>query len=107
MGDGRYVSSLPLFGGMSIWKANPKIVSHMQEKGVLLASADEVHSYMHCWRHKTPVILRATMQWFAAMDEAPGFNGVKPAEPLRATALRGVEANAVLSRLGQGAARTA
>ena len=91
MGDGRYVSSLPLFGGLSIWKANPKIVSHMQEKGVLLASADEVHSYMHCWRHKTPVILRATLQWFAAMDEAPGFNGVKPSESLRATALRGVE----------------
>ena len=92
MGDGRYVSSLPLFGGLQIWKANPKIVEHMREKGVLLASADEVHSYMHCWRHKTPIILRATTQWFAGMDEAPGFNGVKPAEPLRATALRGVEA---------------
>ncbi|MGZ8157123.1 MAG: isoleucine--tRNA ligase, partial [Burkholderiales bacterium] len=91
MGDGRYVSSLPLFGGLSIWKANPAIVAHMQEQGVLLAKADEVHSYMHCWRHKTPIILRATTQWFAAMDEAPGYNGVKSAEPLRATALRGVE----------------
>ncbi|MGZ8198669.1 MAG: class I tRNA ligase family protein, partial [Burkholderiales bacterium] len=47
MGDGRYVSSLPLFGGLSIWKANPAIVAHMQEQGVLLAKADEVHSYMH------------------------------------------------------------
>jgi isoleucyl-tRNA synthetase len=91
MGDGRYVSSLPLFGGLSIWKANPQIVSHMREKGVLLAAADDVHSYMHCWRHKTPIILRATTQWFAAMDEAPGYQGVRPGEPLRATALRGIE----------------
>ena len=92
MGDGKYVSTLPLFGGMHIWKANPKIVELMAEKGVLLAKTDELHSYMHCWRHKTPIILRATTQWFAGMDDMPGFNGVKPAEPLRVTALRGVEA---------------
>ncbi len=58
---------------------------------------------MHCWRHKTPLILRATVQWFAGMDEVPGYRGVKPPEPLRATALRGIEATRVLSRLGQGA----
>ena len=45
---------------------------------MLLASANDVHSYMHCWRHKTPIILRATTQWFAGMDEAPGYDGVKP-----------------------------
>jgi len=45
---------------------------------------------MHCWRHKTPIIYRASTQWFAAMDEPPGFKGVKPAESLRATALRGI-----------------
>jgi len=92
MGNGRYIESLPHFGGLSIWKANPKIVALMAEKGVLLAHGDEVHSYMHCWRHKTPVILRATTQWFAGMDEVPGYKGVKPPEPLRTTALRGVEA---------------
>ena len=47
---------------------------------------------MHCWRHKTPIIYRATTQWFAGMDEVPGWRGVKPAETLRTTALRGVEA---------------
>jgi isoleucyl-tRNA synthetase len=91
MGDGKYVSTLPLFGGEMIWKANPKIVALLEERGVLFAKHDHLHSYMHCWRHKTPVILRATVQWFAAMDEAPGYKGVKPAETLRATALRGVE----------------
>ena len=92
MGDGRYVDSLPVFGGLHIWKANPKIVEHMAEKGVLFAKADYVHSYMHCWRHKTPIILRATTQWFAGMDDVKGYRGNTPSEPLRETALRGVEA---------------
>ncbi len=91
MGDGKYVSTLPLFGGEMIWKANPKVVAHLEEKGVLFAKHAHAHSYMHCWRHKTPIIFRATVQWFAGMDETQGWNGVKPAEPLRATALRGVE----------------
>jgi isoleucyl-tRNA synthetase len=93
MGDGRYASTLPFFGGMSIWDANPKVVKLLEEKGALFAvDWKHTHSYMHCWRHKTPVILRATIQWFAGMDEVPGYNGVKPAESLRATALRGIEA---------------
>jgi len=92
LGTGKYAESLPLFGGQMIWKANPQIVAHMQEKGVLLAHKMEPHSYMHCWRHKTPIILRATTQWFAGMEDVPGYNGVKPAETLRATALRAVEA---------------
>jgi isoleucyl-tRNA synthetase len=91
MGNGRFVSDLQLFGGMSIWKANARIVEHMAHAGVLFARGDLVHSYMHCWRHKTPVILRATTQWFAGMDSVPGFDGVKPSETLRRSALRGVE----------------
>ncbi|MGE0558279.1 MAG: isoleucine--tRNA ligase [Burkholderiales bacterium] len=92
LGNGKYTESLPLFGGQIIWKANPQIVAHMQEKGVLFAHKMEPHSYMHCWRHKTPIILRATTQWFAGMEDVPGYNGVKPAETLRETALRAVEA---------------
>ncbi|RPI47692.1 MAG: isoleucine--tRNA ligase [Betaproteobacteria bacterium] len=92
MSDGRYAESLPLFGGMHIWEANPRIVETLRRAGVLFASEDSVHSYMHCWRHKTPVIYRATTQWFAGMDEVPGFAGARPSEPLRVTALRAVEA---------------
>ena len=65
MGDGRYVDSLPLFGGLSIWKANPLIVEALQEAGSLLYTEQHQHSYMHCWRHKTPIIYRSTSQWFA------------------------------------------
>jgi isoleucyl-tRNA synthetase len=93
MGDGRFAPSLPLFGGLSIWDANAKIVKALQDKGALLAVDWKfTHSYMHCWRHKTPVILRATTQWFAAMEQVTGFHGARPKETLRAIALRGVEA---------------
>ncbi|HXC40601.1 MAG TPA: isoleucine--tRNA ligase [Burkholderiales bacterium] len=90
--DGHYAESLPFFGGLMIWKANPEVVKKLDEVGALFHSAEHVHSYMHCWRHKTPIIYRASTQWFAAMDESPGYQGVKPAESLRATALRGIEA---------------
>ncbi|HTP47458.1 MAG TPA: isoleucine--tRNA ligase [Casimicrobiaceae bacterium] len=91
-GDGRFAASLPFFGGMRIWDANPKIVDKLREAGALLHAEKFTHSYMQCWRHRTPIIYRATTQWFAGMDEVPGFAGRKPAEPLRTTALAGVEA---------------
>ena len=101
MGDGKYVPTLPLFGGLMIWKANPQIIAHMEEKGVLFSNRTDLHSYMHCWRHKTPIILRATTQWFAGMEEVPGYNGRKPKETLRATALRAVEATQFFPAWGQ------
>jgi isoleucyl-tRNA synthetase len=91
-GDGRFASDLPFFGGMKIWDANGKIVEKLREIGALFHAEKFPHSYMHCWRHKTPVIYRATTQWFAGMDDVPGYRGTKPAETLRTTALRGIEA---------------
>ncbi|MEP7184058.1 MAG: isoleucine--tRNA ligase [Betaproteobacteria bacterium] len=91
-GDGTFAADLLFFGGQKIWDANPKIVEKIREAGQLLHAEKFTHSYMHCWRHKTPIIYRATTQWFAGMDDVPGFRGVKPSEPLRATALRGIEA---------------
>src|SRR3546814_8061096 len=71
---------------MMIWKANPVIVEALQEAGSLLHTEPLSHSYMHCWRHKTPVIYRATSQWFAGMDRQP-----KTGKTLRETALEGVD----------------
>jgi len=101
MGDGKFAASLPFFGGMMIWKANPEIVKKIEEVGALFHSEDYVHSYMHCWRHKTPIIYRASTQWFAAMDEPPGFKGKKPAESLRTTALRGIKNTRFYPEWGQ------
>jgi len=88
MGDGRYAESLALFGGLRIWDANPKIVEALQQAGTLLHVEQHAHSYMHCWRHKTPIIYRATSQWFAGMDITPRDGG----PTLRETALAAVEA---------------
>jgi len=101
MGDGKFAPSLPLFGGQSIWEANGAVLRTLAERGVLFAQEDYTHSYMHCWRHKTPVILRATTQWFAGMDQVPGFNGARPQEALRSVALRAVEATQFFPAWGQ------
>ncbi len=90
-GNGQFAESLPFFGGMRIWDANPKIVTKLDEVGALLHSEKFVHSYMHCWRHKTPIIYRATTQWFAAMDDVTGYRGATPERTLRETALAGIE----------------
>jgi isoleucyl-tRNA synthetase len=88
MAEGRYIKSLPLFGGLSIWDANPKIVESLKTAGTLVHVEKHEHSYMHCWRHKTPVIYRATSQWFAGMDIQPKDGG----PPLRDAALAGIDA---------------
>ena len=105
MGDGKYAASLQFFGGLDIWKANPLIVEKVREVGALFHSERHSHSYMHCWRHKTPVIYRATTQWFAGMDAVPGYKGRVPPEPLRATALRAVEATRFYPSWGQARLR--
>jgi len=87
MGDGVYASWLPLFGGLSIWEANPKIVQALEAAGTLIKQNAHQHSYMHCWRHKTPVIYRATNQWFAGMDIEPKDSG----PTLRTSALSAIE----------------
>ncbi|HEY4371555.1 MAG TPA: isoleucine--tRNA ligase [Burkholderiales bacterium] len=92
MGNGVYAETLPFFGGQMIWKANPNIVEKLKESGNLMHVNKYVHSYMHCWRHKTPIIYRASTQWFAAMDTPPGFRGNKPKESLRELALKAVDA---------------
>jgi len=68
--EGKYISETPRVAGMSVWEANPVILQWLEETGNLLASSKIEHSYAHCWRHKTPLIYRATGQWFIGMDKA-------------------------------------
>ena len=74
--DGRFYANVPLLGGMSIWQANPLIIETLHTSGNLLAHDKLLHSYPHCWRHKTPIIFRATRQWFIGM-EAGGQNTLR------------------------------
>jgi isoleucyl-tRNA synthetase len=101
LSDGRFADALPLFGGANIWDANPRIVEEVERRGALFRADSFVHSYMHCWRHKTPIIYRATTQWFAAMDAVPGGKVPASGESLRETALRGIEATAFFPAWGK------
>ncbi len=67
-GDGKYLSDTPIFAGKHIYPANDAIAALLDERGALIKLAEVEHSYPHCWRHKTPVIFRATPQWFIGME---------------------------------------
>ena len=69
-GDGRFLPSTPLFAGEKVFDANKHVVEVLAERGALLHHEPFRHSYPHCWRHKTPVIFRATPQWFISMEQA-------------------------------------
>ena len=68
-GNGVYLPDTEMFAGQHVWKANDTVVELLRERGVLLAFEKITHSYPHCWRHRTPVIFRATPQWFISMDK--------------------------------------
>ncbi|MDO8437023.1 MAG: isoleucine--tRNA ligase [Nitrosomonadaceae bacterium] len=67
--NGKFFAKIPLVGGMSVWDANKVVIDTLQASGNLMASTRLNHSYPHCWRHKTPVIFRATHQWFIGMGQ--------------------------------------
>ncbi len=69
-GDGRFLPGTPMFEGEQVFDANAHIIKVLIENERLLKDEPYHHSYPHCWRHKTPVIFRATPQWFISMEQA-------------------------------------
>ncbi|MBO6279164.1 MAG: isoleucine--tRNA ligase, partial [Pseudomonas sp.] len=94
--NGVYVPSLEFFGGQFIWKANQNIIDKLIEVGSLMFTETISHSYMHCWRHKTPLIYRATAQWFIGMDKQP-----TDGDTLRTRALQAIEDTQFVPAWGQ------
>ncbi|WP_249960677.1 isoleucine--tRNA ligase [Histophilus somni] len=66
--DGKFISSTPFFAGKGVFEANDLVLEKLKETGALLKLERIKHSYPHCWRHKTPIIFRATPQWFIGME---------------------------------------
>ncbi len=94
--NGVFEPELEFFGGQFIWKANANIVAKLEEVGALLKHESIQHSYMHCWRHKTPLIYRATAQWFVGMDTV-----VEQGDSLRERALNAIEQTQFTPAWGQ------
>ena len=67
-GNGTYKDDVERFAGQFVFKANDNIVKTLDDEGVLLGDSSYEHSYPHCWRHKSPVMFRATPQWFISME---------------------------------------
>jgi len=74
-GDGKFLPGTELFEGQHVLKANDAVMEVLREHGKLVHAQALRHSYPHCWRHKTPIIFRATPQWFISMEQ----NGLRPA----------------------------
>ncbi len=68
--DGRFLPGTPLVEGLKVDAANPVIIEAVRQAGELLHEEAFQHSYPECWRHKSPVIFRATPQWFISMEQA-------------------------------------
>ena len=57
------------FAGLTTEEANKKIAVYLDENGYLFALKKIIHQYPHCWRCKTPILFRATDQWFCSVDD--------------------------------------
>ena len=67
--QGKFLPETPLFGGEHVFSANEHVIEVLNKRGKLVHEHRIRHSYPHCWRHKTPIIFRATPQWFISMDK--------------------------------------
>ncbi len=68
-GNGCFLPGTPLFEGEHVFKANEHVIAVLEEHGALVKASKFSHSYPVCWRHKTPIIFRATPQWFISMEQ--------------------------------------
>jgi isoleucyl-tRNA synthetase len=92
--DGRFFQKIPLVGGLTVWQANDVVIQALKDHERLLRIESYRHSYPHCWRHKSPLIFRATRQWFIGMDLGDGRS-------LRQVAAAAVEATAFYPSWGE------
>ncbi|MDH5396170.1 MAG: isoleucine--tRNA ligase, partial [Gammaproteobacteria bacterium] len=67
--DGKFLEGTPLFEGQHVFKANDSVLEVLKAKNKLVHEEKIQHSYPHCWRHKSPIIFRATPQWFISMEQ--------------------------------------
>jgi isoleucyl-tRNA synthetase len=87
--DGKFLAGTELFAGEHVFKANDHVVEVLKARGMLVHAEALTHSYPHCWRHKTPIIFRATSQWFIGMEK------------LRDSALREIKATQWVPNWGE------
>ncbi len=99
-GNGKFVAAAPLVGGLSVWKANDVVIETLNASNNLFCFKKIEHSYPHCWRHKTPIIFRATPQWFIGMNLQSSAASA-PKNTLRELAMQAVDITAFYPTWGR------
>lgn len=100
-GNGKFIASTPLVGGLSVWKANDVVIETLRTSNRLFCFKKIDHSYPHCWRHKTPIIFRATPQWFIGMNLHNTDAASVQKRTLRELAMQAVDATAFYPAWGR------
>ncbi|MEK7708197.1 MAG: class I tRNA ligase family protein, partial [Pseudomonadota bacterium] len=100
-GHGKFATDTPLVGGLLVWKANDVIIETLQTSGHLFCLEKINHSYPHCWRHKTPIIFRATPQWFIGLNLHGKIDVAAQKQTLRELAMRAVDTTAFYPSWGK------
>ncbi len=100
-GNGKFIASTPLVGGLSVWKANDVVIETLRTSNRLFCFKKIDHSYPHCWRHKTPIIFRATPQWFIGMNLHSTDAASVQKRTLRELAMQAVDATAFYPAWGR------
>jgi|CXWL01.1.fsa_nt_gi isoleucyl-tRNA synthetase len=100
-GNGKFIASTPLVGGLSVWKANDVVAETLKTSGHLFCLKKIEHSYPHCWRHKTPIIFRATPQWFIGMNLQGAIDATAQKQTLRELATQAVKSTAFYPAWGK------
>lgn len=67
--NGVFRSDVEQFAGEHVYKVDEQVIEVLKQQGQLLSCNKITHSYAHCWRTKTPLIYRATPQWFVSMNQ--------------------------------------
>jgi len=89
--NGKFIANTPLVGGLSVWQANDVVNNTLNTSGHLFCLEKIDHSYPHCWRHKTPIIFRATPQWFIGMNLHNTTDATAQKQTLRELAMQAVD----------------
>ena len=100
-GNGKFLDSTPLVGGLSVWKANETVIDTLKTSNHLFCLKKIDHSYPHCWRHKTPIIFRATPQWFIGMNHNRSNGTTDQKKTLRELAMQAVESTSFYPAWGR------
>jgi isoleucyl-tRNA synthetase len=100
-GNGKFIASTPLVGGLSVWKANDVVIETLRTSNRLFCFKKIDHSDPHCWRHKTPIIFRATPQWFIGMNLHSTDAASVQKRTLRELAMQAVDATAFYPAWGR------